>query len=124
MQAYTILVFSGISLCGCYQEPLKYVPSYPRPYTYTRPYESVRPLPSHHHPQRTSSFRQPEDDGSAPVSWHEVEEVNIPSPIATDDATPPLDEEVIGADEPHPDRSLPRMLYQPVQRHRDHKSDF
>jgi hypothetical protein len=65
-------------LTGCYQESLNYVPSYPRPYTYARPCESVRPLPSHHHPQRTSSFRQPEDDGSAPVSWPEVEEVNIP----------------------------------------------
>ena len=128
MKTYTLFGIIGLSVAGCYAEP-----TYPYGYAYSPPYVTIRPNASGSDGYR-QEFPAPDD--------YEQRDVPVPNtygsqnfaPPYPDDVGGPLDqraegpleqEEVIGGDEPHTDRSSRDVRRWPrVTRHRDHSGDF
>jgi hypothetical protein len=136
MKTYTLYTLFGIiclSVAGCYVEPIQYVPLYPYGYAYRHPYVTIRPNAS-----RSDGYRQefpaPDDYEQRDVPEPNTYGSQNFAPPDPDDVGSPLDqraegpleqEDVIGGDEPHTERSSRNVRPWPrVTRHRDHSGDF
>jgi hypothetical protein len=128
MTRLTILGLTAILLSACYVDPPPYVAPLPYWYANNEPPGPDRPDKPHKHGHSVPPLQEPDPETAHPETPdpETIEPQADSQPSDTDDGMRSAEvEEVIGGDEPTPDRSRARVKRPlPVERHRDHGGDY